>query len=96
MLIDLLIDCDTCTAPEHACAGCMMTTLSPATAGRRRTRVRLDDAERLAVETLTRAGLVAPLRLVRALDATDVAVAASQAAVDGSSALSAGSSRDIA
>jgi hypothetical protein len=58
----MLIDCETCIAPEHACRDCVVTTLldlAPAPAP-----VDLDDAEQAAIGTLAGAGLVPPLRLV--------------------------------
>ncbi len=67
---DVLIDCDTCVAPAHACAGCVMTVLLRGSAGPpagrapRTGTVDLDEAERAAIDSLSRAGLVPPLRLV--------------------------------
>lgn len=56
----MLIDCDTCIAPEHACHDCVVTVLL----GRPPAPVELDDAEQAALGTLARVGLVPPLRLV--------------------------------
>lgn len=56
----MLIDCDTCRAPEGACRDCVMTVLLQVTEA----PVELDDAERDALDSLARAGLVPPLRLV--------------------------------
>jgi hypothetical protein len=58
----MLIDCETCIAPEHACRDCVVTVLldlAPVAAP-----VDLDDAERAAIGSLAGAGLVPPLRLV--------------------------------
>lgn len=55
----MLIDCDTCAAPEHACRDCVVTVLLG-----RPPELDLDDAERAAIGTLAGAGLVPPLRLV--------------------------------
>jgi hypothetical protein len=55
----MLIDCETCIAPAHACHDCVVTVLldrSPAP-------VDLDDAECAAIGSLAKAGLVPPLRL---------------------------------
>jgi hypothetical protein len=59
----MLIDCDTCIAPEHACRDCVVTVLlelRPAAPE----RLELDDAEEAAIGSLAEAGLVPPLRLV--------------------------------
>jgi hypothetical protein len=55
----MLIDCETCIAPAHACRDCVVTFLldrSPAP-------VDLDPAEQAAIGSLAQAGLVPPLRL---------------------------------
>ena len=67
----MLIDCETCIAREHACGDCVMTVLlqiAPAP-------VDLDDDEQAAIGTLAEAGLVPPLRLVRALPPTERGIA---------------------
>lgn len=59
----MLIDCDTCTAPDlapHACSDCVMSVLL----NRPAEPVALDEAEQAAIGTLARVGLVPPLRLV--------------------------------
>ncbi len=56
----MLIDCETCIAPAHACRDCVVTVLleqPPA-------RVEFDDAEQAAIANLVEVGLVPPLRLV--------------------------------
>jgi hypothetical protein len=60
----MLIDCDTCRAPAHACRDCVMTTLLRRPAA----PVDLDDDERAALGSLAGAGLLPPLRLVVGLD----------------------------
>ena len=57
----MLIDCDTCQAPDGACRDCMMTALLERPAA----PVELDETERSAIKALAEAGLVPPLRLVR-------------------------------
>jgi len=59
----MLIDCDTCQAPEGACRDCMMTVLLERPAS----PVELDDTEASALQALAEAGLVPPLRLVRGI-----------------------------
>jgi hypothetical protein len=59
----MLIDCDTCIARDHACADCVMTVLLQIDPR----PVDLDDDERAAIGSLADAGLVPPLRLVRAV-----------------------------
>jgi hypothetical protein len=59
----LLIDCETCIAPAHACRDCVVTMLLDRTPA----PVELDDAEEAAIATLVDAGLVPPLRLVAPL-----------------------------
>jgi hypothetical protein len=56
----MLIDCDTCRAPEGACRDCVMTVLLE----RPPVPVELDDSESTALAALADAGLVPPLRLV--------------------------------
>jgi hypothetical protein len=55
----MLIDCETCIAPAHACHDCVVTVLLD----RAPAPVELDDVERAAIGSLARAGLVPPLRL---------------------------------
>jgi hypothetical protein len=55
----MLIDCETCIAPAHACRDCVVTVLLD----RPPVPVDLDDAERAAIGSLAQAGLVPPLRL---------------------------------
>jgi len=57
----MLIDCDTCRAPEGACRDCVMTVLLE----RPPAPVELDESEATALGALAEAGLVPPLRLVR-------------------------------
>jgi hypothetical protein len=56
----MLIDCETCTAPAHACADCVMTVLLQQPP----VPVELDESEEAAIGALAEAGLVPPLRLV--------------------------------
>jgi hypothetical protein len=56
----MLIDCETCIAPEHACRDCVVTVLLD----RVPAPVELEDAEEVAIGNLAEAGLVPPLRLV--------------------------------
>jgi len=56
----MLIDCDTCIAPAHACRDCVVTVLLD----RAPAPVDLDETERAAIDGLAEAGLVPPLRLV--------------------------------
>jgi hypothetical protein len=68
----MLIDCATCVARHVACRDCIVTVLlaQPAPAAdpsQFDNPLELDQDERDALGTLARAGLVAPLRLVRAL-----------------------------
>jgi hypothetical protein len=58
--LPLLIDCDGCTARGTACADCVVTVLLGEVPG----DVTLNHEERRAVEVLSAAGLVPPLRLV--------------------------------
>jgi hypothetical protein len=57
----VLIDCQTCIAPEEACGDCVVAVLL-----RRPPEVcaDLDDQECAALDSLAGAGLVPPLRLV--------------------------------
>jgi hypothetical protein len=67
----MLIDCETCQAPEHACRDCVVTVLL----AQPPQPVELDDAEQVAIDNLAHAGLVPPLRLVAGLpgNARDIA-----------------------
>lgn len=56
----MLIDCETCIAPEHACRDCVVTVLLTRPAA----PVELDDTEQAALGSLAQVGLVPPLRLV--------------------------------
>jgi hypothetical protein len=56
----MLIDCDTCVARDLACRDCVVSVLLD----RPPIPVELDDAEQAAIERLSSAGLVPPLRLV--------------------------------
>ena len=56
----MLIDCDTCAAPEGACRDCVMTVLLE----RAPVPVELDETETTALGALAEAGLIPPLRLV--------------------------------
>jgi hypothetical protein len=56
----MLIDCDTCMAPAHACRDCVMTVLLD----RPPAAVELDDTEAAALGSLAEVGLVPRLRLV--------------------------------
>ena len=56
----MLIDCETCTAPEHACRDCVVTFLLD----RAPAPVELDEAESTALGNLAEVGLLPPLRLV--------------------------------
>jgi hypothetical protein len=55
----MLIDCDTCIAPAHACGDCVMTVLLE----RAPAPIEIDDTEQAAFSSLAHAGLVPPLRL---------------------------------
>ncbi len=63
----MLIDCSTCVARDVACGDCVVTVLLGGPPDRARAPLDLDDAERVALGSLARAGLVPPLRLVRGL-----------------------------
>jgi hypothetical protein len=54
----MLIDCETCRAPDSACRDCVITVLLGQPAP-----IDLDDTEQAAIGSLARAGLVPPLRL---------------------------------
>ncbi|MBN9621029.1 MAG: hypothetical protein J0H43_15070 [Actinobacteria bacterium] len=59
----MLIDCETCTAPDiapHACSDCVVSVLL----SRPAEPVTLDEAEQAAIGTLARVGLIPPLRLI--------------------------------
>ncbi len=60
----LTVDCDGCIARGPACTDCVVTVLL----GPPRPRLELDPEEVTALDTLAAAGLVPPLRLVRAVD----------------------------
>jgi hypothetical protein len=70
----MLIDCDTCAARDYACGECVIGVLlrapavpsAPASSAAS-VPVELDDAEQAAIGSLAGAGLVPPLRLVRAI-----------------------------
>ena len=66
----MLIDCDRCAMRDIACSDCVVTMLldGPANAAGAG-GPELDDDEVRAVEALSEAGLVAPLRLVPLLPA---------------------------
>ncbi|MFI7589488.1 hypothetical protein ACIB24_20680 [Spongisporangium articulatum] len=61
------IDCDTCTVRGLACGDCVVTVLlgsaPPVEAG---APIELDNREQAAIAVLAGAGLVPPLRLVKA------------------------------
>ncbi len=58
----MIIDCDTCVMDgTSACADCIVPLLLAGTNG----RIEVGDEEEEALRNLSRAGLVAPLRLVR-------------------------------
>jgi hypothetical protein len=59
----MLIDCDTCIAPDHACRDCVVTVLLDLKPSAPEP-LDLDEAERAAIGSLAEAGLVPPLRLV--------------------------------
>lgn len=61
----MLIDCNTCVARGRACSDCVVTVLL----SRPPLPVDLDDDEQAAIELLSDAGLVPPLRLVPVRDA---------------------------
>ncbi|WP_375498296.1 hypothetical protein [uncultured Jatrophihabitans sp.] len=63
----MLIDCTTCTARDFACGDCVISVLLGGPPDRARVPLDLDDSERVALGSLAQAGLVPPLRLVRAL-----------------------------
>jgi hypothetical protein len=67
----MLIDCETCVARDRACGDCVITVLLGAPPA----PVDLDEDERAAIGSLADAGLVPPLRLVRALPAPDRGIA---------------------
>jgi hypothetical protein len=60
----MLIDCATCVARGRACSDCVVTVLL----NRPPLPVDLDDEEQAAIEQLSDAGLVPPLRLVPLAD----------------------------
>ena len=63
----MVIDCTTCTARDLACDDCVITVLLGGPPEVARAPLDLDDAERVALGSLAQAGLVPPLRLVRAV-----------------------------
>jgi hypothetical protein len=64
--ISVIIDCDACVMQDtHACNDCIVPVLLDLAPD---PVVQLDDAERTAIDHLSDAGLVAPLRLVPRLD----------------------------
>jgi hypothetical protein len=63
----MLIDCTTCVARDLACGDCVVTVLLGGPPERARGPLDLDDVERVALGSLAQAGLVPPLRLVRAV-----------------------------
>jgi hypothetical protein len=65
----MLIDCDTCSAQGLHCHDCVVTVLLNAPPQ----HVELDSDEQIAFVSLAEAGLVPPLRLVRADVAADAA-----------------------
>ncbi len=67
----MLIDCETCVARDLACRDCVITVLL----GGPPAAVDLDDDERAAIGSLAQAGLVPPLRLVRAVPSDDRGIA---------------------
>jgi hypothetical protein len=64
----MLIDCERCSVRGIGCGDCVVTVLL----GGPPPGVTLNEEERRAVEVLAAAGLVPPLRLVQAVEATDV------------------------
>lgn len=60
----VVIDCDRCSLRGIGCGDCVVTVLL----GGPPYGVELDDAERDALEVLSGAGLVPPLRMVEAVD----------------------------
>lgn len=60
----MLIDCQTCIAPEEACSDCVVAVLLRRPPG---ASADLDDDECAAFDSLADAGLVPPLRLVPVL-----------------------------
>jgi hypothetical protein len=63
----MLIDCDTCSVRGAACRDCVITViLNNPTLRNPPQPVDLDDDEQAAVDSLSAAGLLPPLRLVPA------------------------------
>ena len=60
----VVIDCDSCSVRGHGCGDCMVTVLL----GGPPAGVVLDDDERRAIEVLSAAGLIPPLRMVHPVD----------------------------
>jgi hypothetical protein len=65
----MLIDCDTCAMRDIACSDCVVSLLldGPTVSS----MPEFDDDERRAVDLLAQAGLIAPLRLVPLMHATE-------------------------
>jgi hypothetical protein len=63
----MVIDCTTCVARDIACSDCVVSVLLGGPPAPLHGPLELDDSERVALGSLARAGLVPPLRLVRAL-----------------------------
>ena len=66
----MLIDCDTCVMRDIACSDCVVTMLLDGPA-QHDAVAEFDDDEWRAIDALADAGLVAPLRLVPLLEATE-------------------------
>ncbi len=68
--MSVTIDCDTCVVRGLACHDCVVTVLlgPPPELG-------FDDDETRALDVLAESGLVPPLRMVRAVEGPDVAMA---------------------
>lgn len=64
----VVIDCDSCSVRGHGCGDCMVTVLL----GGPPAGVVLDDDERRAIEVLSAAGLIPPLRMVHPMDSVAV------------------------
>ena len=63
----MVIDCTTCVARDVACGDCVISVLLGGPPDTARQPLDLDDSERVALGSLAEAGLVPPLRLVRAV-----------------------------
>lgn len=64
----VVIDCDSCSVRGHGCGDCMVTVLL----GGPPAGVALDDEERRAIEVLSAAGLIPPLRMVHPVDSLTI------------------------